>query len=61
MLQPTNQPGHGVTEDIPRAADFRNSDNTGSNQIGPKNVNAVGEFREIVFAEYLLEIRVLSF
>ncbi len=61
LIPPTNQPLHGVTEDVPRAADFRNSDNTGPNEIGPKNVNAAGEFREIAFADYVLEIRVLSF
>jgi hypothetical protein len=61
VIPATNQPSHGVTEDVPRAADFRNSDNTGPNEIGPKNVNAAQEFREIAFADYMLEIRVLSF
>jgi hypothetical protein len=61
VLPPTNQPLHGLTADVPRAADFRNSDNTGPNEVGSKNVNAAGEFREIVFADYVLEVRVLSF
>jgi hypothetical protein len=60
-LRPTNQPSHGVSANVPRAADFRNSDNTGPNETGPKNVNAAGAFREVEFADYVLEIRVLSF
>src|ERR1043165_1186592 len=61
LVQPTNQPGHGLTSDTLRAADFRNSDNAGPNEIGPKNVNAAGEFRQVEYDDYSLEIRVLSF
>jgi hypothetical protein len=57
----TDQPGHGPTADIVRAMDFRNADNTGPNAVGPKNVNAAGEFRHITYAGYVMEIRVLSF
>jgi hypothetical protein len=60
-LRPTDQPAHGPSEDVLRAADFRNGDNTGPNQVGPENVNAAGEFREIEFEDHALEIRVLSF
>jgi hypothetical protein len=58
---PTNQPGHGPSADDVRAMDFRNSDNTGPNAVGPKNVNAAGEFRRITYTGYVMEIRVLSF
>jgi hypothetical protein len=61
VILPTNQPRHGSAADYLRAADFRNGDNTGPNETGPKNVNAAGEFREVQFADYGLEIRVLSF
>jgi hypothetical protein len=60
-ILPTNQPRHGPAADYLRAADFRNSDNTGPNEIGPKNVNAAGEFREVLYPAHELEIRVLSF
>jgi hypothetical protein len=56
-----NQPGHGPSGDVVRAMDFRNSDNTGPNAIGPKNVNAPGEFRQVSYAGHVMEIRVLSF
>lgn len=55
------QPGHGPSADLVRAADFRNSDNTGPNAVGPKNVNAAGELRTIGYADQTMEIRVLSF
>lgn len=60
-VQATNQPGHGPSGDVVRAVDFRNSDNTGPNTIGPKNVNAQGEFRHVSYASHVMDIRVLSF
>jgi hypothetical protein len=38
---------------IPQGHRDVNSDNTGPNDIGPKNVNAQGEFREILFVEII--------
>ena len=52
---------HGPTPADVGARDFRNSDNTGPNELGPKNVNAAGEYRRIEYERYVLEIRVLSF
>jgi hypothetical protein len=57
----TDQPSHGPSADLVRAADFRNSDNTGPNALGPKNVNAAGEVRTIAYGELVMEIRVLGF
>jgi len=56
-----DQPGHGPSADLVRAADFRNSDNTGPNMVGPKNVNAAGALRTIAYADVTMEIRVVSF
>jgi len=56
-----DQPSHGPSADVVRAADFRNSDNTGPNAVGPKNVNAAGELRTIAYADLTMEIRVRSF
>jgi len=57
----TDQPAHGPSDDLLRAVDFRNSDNTGPNAVGAKNRNAAGEFRRITYATFVVEIRVLSF
>lgn len=60
-ILPTNQPAHGFRQENVQASHFRNSDNTGPNELGPKNVNVSGAYRRIEFADYVLEIRVLSF
>jgi len=59
-ISATDQPAHGLSADLLRAADFRNSDNTGPNAVGPKNVNAAGELRTIRYRSQTMEIRVLS-
>lgn len=53
-------PGHGVTPDGVYAFHFRNNDNTGPNESGPKNTNAPGATRHIKIGEYTMTIRVLE-
>ena len=40
IILPVNQPVRGITSDSIAAYHFRNSDNSGPNEAGPKNVNA---------------------
>ncbi|MFQ5935389.1 MAG: hypothetical protein ACE5LB_03155 [Acidiferrobacterales bacterium] len=61
LLNPQNQPGHGITADVVAAFHFRNSDNSGPNQIGPKNVNAPQEVRHLLYEGFASEIRVVRF
>jgi hypothetical protein len=58
VIPATDQPAHGPSADLLRAMDFRNSDNTGPYAMGPKNMNAAGEFRRITYATHVMEIRV---
>lgn len=43
-------PYHGINDRYVEGFHFRNSDNTGPNAPGPKNVNAPGRRREFLFA-----------
>lgn len=56
-----NQPGHGITADVIAGFHFRNKDNTGPNEIGPKNVNAPQEYRYLTYKDFEVEIRILNF
>ena len=59
-LPATNEPKHGI---VPRGVDawhFRNSDNSGPNTGGPKNVNAPGATRLTHFGDLTMKIRVLE-
>lgn len=60
-LLPTDQPGHGITANGVSAFHFRNSDNSGPNEVGPRNVNAPGALRKITYEGFLAEIRILEF
>ncbi len=60
IIQAINTPRHGISPDGVFAFHFRNSDNTGPNQIGPKNVNAPGATRFIKYGKYTMIIRVLE-
>ena len=42
-------PFHGPNPTDIQGWQFRNSDNTGSNEVGPKNVNAPGKIRQIQY------------
>jgi hypothetical protein len=61
ILRPTDQPAHGITADVVAAFHFRNSDNSGPNEVGPKNVNAPQEIRQITYDGFRAEIRLLRF
>ena len=61
ILLPTNQPGHGITANGIAAFHFRNKDNTGPNEIGPKNVNAPQSVRIIQYKNFDAEVRILKF
>jgi hypothetical protein len=60
IIQAKNIPRHGISPDGVFAFHFRNIDNTGLNQIGPKNVNAPGATRLIKYEKYTMIIRVLE-
>ena len=55
-----NQPAHGISADVVAAFHFRNADNSGPNQVGPKNVNAPQAYRQLRYHGYQMEIRVLE-
>ena len=61
ILHPSNQPAHGITADVVAAFHFRNSDNSGPNEVGPKNVNAPQEIRQIAYNGFRAEIHLLRF
>lgn len=61
ILRPADQPAHGITADVVAAFHFRNSDNSGPNEAGPKNVNAPQEIRQIAYEGFRVEIRILRF
>ena len=55
-------PQGGYTiHDLLFAEHFRNQDNSGPNEVGPKNVNAPSELRELRYEGFSVEIRVLEF
>ena len=60
FYRPTNQPGHGITADEVAAFHFRNIDNSGPNDLGPKNLNAPGKLRFLTYDGFEAEIRVLE-
>jgi hypothetical protein len=59
-IQELNEPAHGFTPFEVDAFHFRNSDNTGSNELGLKNVNAAGATRMVEFSGYRMTIRTLD-
>ncbi len=61
VLRPTNQPAHGITADVVAAFHFRNRENSGPNTVGPLNLNAPGELRQLRYPALTAEIRVLEF
>ena len=61
ILLPTNQPRHGITADNIAAFHFRNSNNSGPNEAGPRNVNAPQEVRRIMYNNFEILIRILNF
>lgn len=61
ILRPVDQPAHGITADVVAAFHFRNRDNSGPNEVGPKNVNAPQEIRQITYDGFQAEIRLLRF
>lgn len=61
IVLPENQPSHGISSDQIDAFHFRNSDNSGPNEGGPKNVNAPQELRNIYYPGFSVEIRLLEF
>lgn len=61
IILPVNQPARGITADSIAAFHFRNSDNTGPNETGPKNVNAPQDVRLISYTGFDAEIRIINF
>ncbi len=53
--------GHGITADVVAAFHFRNRENSGPNTVGPLNLNAPGELRQLHYPALTAEIRVLEF
>ncbi len=60
ILLPVNQPARGITADGIAAFHFRNSDNSGPNEAGPKNVNAPQETRLLKYKGFNALIRVIN-
>ena len=61
IILPINQPIHGITSESIAAFHFRNSDNSGPNVAGPKNVNAPQDVRLIEYSGFNAEIRIINF
>lgn len=61
ILLPVNQPARGITADGIAAFHFRNSDNSGPNETGPKNVNAPQETRVLKYNGFDVLIRIINF
>lgn len=56
-----NIPKHGKSPDVITAFDFKNRDNSGLNQLGPKLNNTTwGPSRTIEYRQYLMTIKVLD-
>lgn len=59
-IQELNEPAHGFTPFEVDAFHFRNNENTGPNEPGPKNENVEGATRIVEFSGYRMTIRTLD-